>query len=436
MHSLKFKLFCNLFGLCLLLFTIQVQTANTSQWSEAELALLKMNWLGSLPELPPDPSNKYADNLAAAEFGHKLFFDKRLSKNGQVACASCHIPEKSFTDGLAKSEGIGKTSRGAPSIIGIAYSPWFFWDGRSDSLWSQALSPLEASVEHGGNRSQYARIIYEDPDYRKRYQDIFGPLPDLSDTERFAVNAAPGDDIELSARWNEMAAADREAITQIFVNIGKAIAAYERLLLPSASRFDNYVSEVLNAKSSNALTNDEVAGLKLFIGKAMCITCHQGPLFSNHAFHNVGAPDPASKKSFIPFLDLFRDKMLFDVGRYNGVRQVLKSEFNCLGAFSDADENDCAELKFANTKHVATLGTFKVPTLRNIAATAPYFHLGQFTSLSEVLKHYDAAPEAAVGHNELTPLGLSNKELGQLEAFLHSLSSPPSVDVKWLNNPH
>lgn len=436
MHSLKFNLFCILIGLCLLFIFTQAQTANTAQWSEAELALLKMNWLGSLPALPSDPSNKYADNLAAAKLGHKLFFDHRFSKNGKVACATCHIPEKLFTDGLAKAEGIGKTLRGAPSIIGVAYSPWFFWDGRSDSLWSQALSPLEDSVEHGGNRSQYARIIYDDPEYRNSYQDIFGPLPDLSDTERFVVEAAPGNDKTLAARWQEMATADQEAITQIFVNLGKAIAAYERLLLPSASRYDNYVSELVKNNSSNALTDEEVAGLKLFIGKAMCITCHQGPLFSNHAFHNIGAPDPASKKSFIPFLDLFRDKPLFDVGRYNGVRLALKNEFNCLGVYSDAAEDDCAELKFANTKHVTTLGAFKVPTLRNIAATAPYFHFGQFSNLSDVLKHYNEAPDAAVGHNELTPLGLSNKELGQLEAFLHSLSSPPSVTAEWLKSPH
>ena len=172
MHFFKLISFYYLAGLFLFLMSIQVQAIDKPQWSEAELAILKMNWLGSMPELPPNPSNSYADNLSAAQFGHKLFFDRRLSKNGAISCASCHIPEKSFTDDLAKAEGIGKTSRGTPNIIGVAYSPWFFWDGRSDSLWSQALSPLESNVEHGGNRSQYARIIYNDPDYRKRYQDI------------------------------------------------------------------------------------------------------------------------------------------------------------------------------------------------------------------------------------------------------------------------
>lgn len=427
MHFLKLIFYYCLIGLYLLLANAQAQAIDKSQWSSAELAILKMNWLGSLPTLPPSPSNIYANNLFAAQFGHKLFFDNRLSKNKTVACASCHIPEKSFTDGLAKAEGIGKTSRGTPSIIGVAYSPWFFWDGRSDSLWSQALSPLESSVEHGGNRSQYARIIYDDPDYRKRYQNIFGPLPDLSDINRFPVSAAPGDDNALSSRWHEMTESDQTTITQVFVNIGKAIAAYERLLLPSASRYDNYVSAVLNSKSNDYLSNDEIAGLRLFIGKAKCATCHQGPLFSNHAFHNVGAPDPANEKTL---LNLFRNKPLFDVGRYKGVRQALKNDFNCLGIYSDASDNDCAELKFANMKYAATLGAFKVPTLRNIATTAPYFQLGQFADLNEVLNHYNKAPDAPVGHSELTPLGLSNKELSQIEAFLHSLSSPLAVAVE------
>ena len=425
--------FCFLFITCL--FTHFAHATENPQWSAAELSLLKMQWLESLPTLSSDPSNQYSNNIYAAKLGHELFFDPRFSSNGEVSCASCHIPNKLFTDGLAKAKGIGTTARNAPSIIGIAYSPWFFWDGRSDSLWSQALSPLEARDEHGSNRLHYARIIHGDPAYRKKYEKIFGVLPDLSDTERFPVGAAPNGDDEASAKWQRMLDHDRKAVTRVFVNMSKAIAAYERLLMPSSSRFDTYVAAVLQNEPSNALTNDEIAGLKLFIGKAMCISCHQGPLFSNHGFHNIGAPDPAGETSWIPFLDFFREKPLFDLGRYKGVRQVMASEFNCLGEYSDASVEDCAELKFANTKPIATMGAFKVPTLRNVTATAPYFHFGQFTTLGEVLDHYNTPPEAIVGHNELTPLNLNKTELGQLEAFLHSLSSPPAVTAEWLNPP-
>ena len=128
------------FLLCCLAFN--VQAVSEPGWSESELALLRLQWIGSLPELPPDPSNKYADDPAAAKLGQKLFFDERFSANGKVACATCHAPEKYFTDGLAKSKGVGEASRSAPSALGIAYSPWFFWDGRTDSVWSQAVGPL------------------------------------------------------------------------------------------------------------------------------------------------------------------------------------------------------------------------------------------------------------------------------------------------------
>lgn len=420
---------------CWLLFNNVAYAADSSEWDEVELSILKMQWIGSLPAPPPDPSNQVADNIDAARFGHKLFFDSRFSSGGKVSCATCHVPEKSFTDGLAKAEGVGTTMRGTPSIIGVAHSPWFFWDGRSDSLWAQALSPLESDVEHGGNRMQYAHIIYNDADYRKSYQNIFGPLPNLGDHDRFPKNAAPNGNADAKSRWNAMTETDRNDVTRVFVNMSKAIAAYERLLMPSASRFDEYVAATLQGDNSNALTNDEIAGLKLFIGKAMCVTCHQGPLFTNHGFHNVGAPDPASKKSWIPFLSFFKDKPLFDVGRYKGVKEAQASEFNCLGEYSDANESDCAEIKFANTKYLATLGAFKVPTLRNISATAPYFHFGQFATLSEVLDHYNKTPEDVVGHNELTELKLSNNELAQLEAFLHSLTSPPAITAELLSAP-
>ncbi len=408
-------------------------------WSEEELALLQSHWIGSLAELPSDPTNIYADNPAAAEFGEKLFFDTRFSSNGKVACAGCHIPEKHFTDGLAKARAIGETSRSTPSITGIAYSPWFFWDGRSDSLWSQALGPLESAVEHGGNRSQYVRIIYNDPSYRKTYESVFGALPDLSDTRRFPLNAGPVDDRGANDRWQAMTETDRKAITRVFVNMGKAIAAYERLLMPSASRFDQYVEELLDDESEaeNILTADEVAGLKLFIGKAMCVTCHQGALFTNNGFHNVGVPDPATikPKYLPPILHVLKDKPPLDQGRYKGIQQALQSEFNCLKEFSDAKEEDCAELKYANTKHTATLGAFKVPSLRNAADTAPYMHSGQFSTLAEVLQHYNTAPKAHIGHNELLPLNLQQSELDQIEAFLRSLSSPTDMSADLLRKP-
>ena len=267
-------------------------SANT-QWTEAELALLRLQWIGSLPALPPDPSNQYADDPAAARLGHQLFFDTRLSVNGKVACATCHVPQNNFTDGLAKARAIGESSRSTPTVIGVAHSPWFFWDGRSDSQWSQALGPMEAKVEHGGNRTQYARILYNNPQYRSSYEMLFGKLPNLNDGNRFPENASPTGSERERSSWLSMTTADRDAVNRVFANMGKAIAAYQRKLMPGAARFDRYVESVLNENKDEAakyLSENELAGLKLFIGKARCVTCHQGPLFTNHGFHNDTTP--------------------------------------------------------------------------------------------------------------------------------------------------
>jgi cytochrome c peroxidase len=407
---------------------IPIEQENTTaypDWSEAEVATLRTQWLGNLPPLPPDPSNRFAENPEAAILGQKIFFDPRFSANGKVSCVSCHRPEQGFTDGLGRAQGVGQTTRSAPGIAGIAYSPWFFWDGRADSQWAQALGPLEAGREHGGDRTFYARMLHDDPTYRAAYAAVFGPLPDLSDRSRFPDQAGPrSSERETRDAWDDMAAGDQEIINRIFANLGKSIAAYERLLMPGPGRFDRYVEALLardHAAMQAAMTAVEAAGLRLFIGEALCVTCHQGPLFTHHGFHNAGIP--------------FAEGLELDWGRYNGVQKALKDEFNCLGRYSDASEEDCAELRFAKTMRDETIGAFKVPSLRNVAETAPYMHSGQFTTLAEVLEHYNTRPKAPIGHSDLLPIDLDEQQLFQLEAFLHTLSGPPAVKAELLQAP-
>jgi len=200
-------------------------------------------------------------------------------------------------------------------------------------------------------------------------------------------------------------------VTQVYVNMGKAIAAYERLILPAPSRFDNYVEALLNNDKKAmqaALTDDEVAGLRLFIDRAQCISCHNGPLFTNNDFHNTGVPAAQG-------LEL-------DHGRASGVIKVLNDEFNCLSQWSDAGEKDCAELRFITAEGAQLEGAFKPPTLRNVAETAPYMHAGRYATLEEVLAHYNHPPVAPIGHTELNPLGLTQREIEQIIAFLRALS--------------
>src|SRR5215208_1125396 len=246
-----------------------------SAWNQDEIATLRDLSISSLPPLSPDPSNKVADDERAVTLGQQLFFDTRLSVNGKVACASCHLPEQEFQDGKPLGQGVGTTARRTMPIAGTAYSPWLFWDGRKDSQWAQALGPLESAVEHGGSRTQYAHLIGQQ--YRSEYEALFGPLPGLA---RFPASAGPVADPTARAAWETMPATDRDRITRIYANIGKAIAAYERTLVPGAAPFDRYVEALLNNDSAamrDAMRPEAVAGLRLFVGKAQCINCHNGP---------------------------------------------------------------------------------------------------------------------------------------------------------------
>ena len=389
------------------------------RWSPQELAQLEELSIASLPPLPGDPSNRVADDERAAEFGQRLFFDQRLSANGQVACASCHLPDKLFQDGTPLGKGVGTTDRRTMTIIGTARSPWQFWDGRKDSQWAQALGPLESAVEHGGDRTQYVHLVAEQ--YRAEYESIFGKLPPLAALPR---HAGPVADPRASAAWEVLPAQGKESVSRVFANMGKAIAAYERRIDPGPSRFDAYVQAAVQddpRAMRAAMTRDEIAGLKLFLGKGQCLQCHGGPLFTNNEFHNTGVP--AAKG------------LAADLGRLAGAKQVLKDEFNCLGPYSDAKPEQCGEIRFLAEGGASQLRQFRVPSLRNVAERAPYMHAGQFATLKEVVEHYNRAPAAPQGHSELQPLGLSPREVDQLVAFLGTLSGGVKADAKWLGAP-
>ena len=381
-------------------------------WDEKSRATLESLSLSSLPTPPPDPSNAVADLREAAIMGNRLFFDTRLSSNGEVSCATCHRPELDFTDGLPKGRGIGESKRNTLSLVGVAYSPWLYWDGRRDSLWSQALSPLEDPNEHGQNRMSLVRFVASEPTYREMYASLFGSVPDFSDGARFPVAAAPAEDSDLADAWSRMSARDQKLVNSVFSNIGKAIAAFERTLIHEPTRFDAYVDAVLR-EDANAqaeiFSNDEILGLQLFIGKARCTECHNGPLLTNHEFHNTAV---LSFPGDLP-----------DRGRVNGVRKVLVNEFNCFGEFSDDPERGCTELAFVRTGS-ELIGAMRTPSLRNLANTNPYMHRGQIDTLADVIDHYNRAPDAMIGHNEAKPLRLSGPEKRRLEAFLLTLAAP------------
>lgn len=375
-----------IFSAAILILSATIATVTASGrggWTSAQLEELRSMSLAALDSLPRDPTNRVADDPRAVDLGRRLFSDTRLSSNGRVACSTCHQADRGFQDGIALANGVGTTARRAMPLAGTARSPFLFWDGRKDSLWAQALGPLESPVEHGGTRAQYAHVLADF--YAREYEEIFGALPDLS-------------------------RAQRDDVTRVFVNIGKAIAAYERRIEFGESRFDKYVAAAMTRPSGpNILTEDEIAGLRLFIGRGNCTQCHSGPLFTSNEFHNTGVPP--------------RPELAVDHGRLTGATAVLTDEFNCRSQWSDARER-CSELEFIVTGEHTLERAYKVPSLRNVAERAPYMDAGQFATLSDVLDHYNRAPAAATGHSELRPLRLKPAELRQIEAFLRTLSGP------------
>jgi cytochrome c peroxidase len=374
-------------------------------WTAEEIAKISDLSLRRLEALAPDATNRFADDEGAAALGRELFFDSRLSANGSVSCASCHQPNRDFQDSMPLAHGVGTTNRRTMPIAGTARNPFLFWDGRKDSQWSQALGPLESAVEHGGTRAQYAHVVAGN--YKPSYERVFGSLPDL---RRVPASAGPVTDTSAAAAWTSMPETDRDAVTRVFVNIGKAIAAYERTISDSTSRFDRYADALADTGHApeGILSPDEAAGLRLFIGRANCTQCHNGPLLSNHEFHNTGVP--------------MVNTLPIDRGRIDGATKVLADEFNCRSRWSDAKADQCPELEFLSAGGPELLRAYKVPSLRGVAERAPYMHAGQFATLDDVVAHYNRAPRAPAGHTELKPLRLNEREMQQLIAFLRSLS--------------
>jgi cytochrome c peroxidase len=389
----------------------------STRWSAEEAAVLASLQLSRLPSTPSDPSNRVEGRAEAAALGKRLFNDARFSRNGAVSCASCHDPEQQFQDGRPVGQGMGIGSRRAMPVAGAGYGGWFFWDGRKDSLWSQALGPLEDAVEHGGNRTRYVRLLRDN--YRSEYETLFGRMPDL---RGLPDDAGPLGTPAEQAAWAALTPERRDDVSRVYANLGKVIAAYEKTLTFGISRFDRYVEGLL-AKAPGAeslLTEQEVNGLRLFIGKGQCVTCHNGPLLTDQHFHNTGVPP--------------RDPSHPDRGRALAVSQVQKDEFNCLGPFSDAKADACQELRFIVTEDPSLEAAFKTPGLRNVALRPPYMHAGQFATLEEVIAHYLKAPRAAIGHSELSNgdgghaerarIRLSAQEAKDVAAFLGTLSGP------------
>jgi cytochrome c peroxidase len=313
--------------------------------SFAALLLVALGLRASGPEAPlgldvyrPIP----ADNPltpAKIALGRRLFEDRRLSQDGTVACATCHDPSRAFTDGRAVAIGVGGLAgrRNAPTLVNRAYGRSFFWDGRAASLEQQVVQPLLDPREMAAAPDAVVTFLRRDGAYRRQFTAAIGRDP----------------------QWDDVA---------------RALASYVRTIRSGDSRYDRY-----RYGTPSALTPQEQRGMRLFLEKANCWSCHSGPNLSDERFHNTGIA--------------FRGEELLDA------------------------------VRFAVTQHPRDRGAFKTPTLRDVARTAPYMHDGSVATLNGVVEYYDRGGNANPGLDTLIrSLRMSVEEKRDLVAFLRSLS--------------
>ncbi len=334
---------------------------------------------------PPDPSNRVSGQADAIELGTRLFFDQRLSAKGTVACASCHVPERNWTDNLTRGVGMSEVDRNTPTLMNLAASRWYGWDGASDSLWSQSLRPILDQRELAATPRHVAQLVRNDEQLSCRYRKAFGTPPSPTDDEA------------------------------VLVGVGKALAAFQETLMSGRTPFDRFRDELAGAGRPRLETYSEPAqrGLKIFIGKGGCTTCHSGPNFSSGEFFKTG-------------LSKFAPRGQQDPGRQAGIRQLMESRFNLLGPYNDDKTGASAARTRAASFEKAGFGEFKVPSLRNLILTAPYGRDGSVETLAEVVRHYadlDPVSLHAKDGRPAKPLDLTPREQTDLIVFLQSLST-------------
>jgi cytochrome c peroxidase len=337
-----------------------------------------------------DPSNRVSGKPEAIALGARLFFDARLSPIGYIACVTCHQPDRSWTDAKARAHGLADLPRNTPALANLRLARWYGWGGGADSLWMASLRPLLDAREFDSNAAAVARVYRRDPDLACRYRRAFG-------------EAAVGRD------------ADRETV---LVNSAKALAAFQETLVTGRTPFDEFRDALARGDAASAGRYPLAAqqGLRLFIGRGQCIACHNGPNFSNGEFADVGVP-------------YFIAPGRVDAGRHADLQALRASPYNRLGRHSDDRAGARATRQAAlEPRH---WGEFKVPSLRNVAVTAPYMHNGSLPTLRDVLRHYATLDEGRIHASRrplLRALHLTEDEADALLAFLESLTDAQGAE--------
>jgi len=311
---------------------------------------------------------------AIVALGQMLFFDTRLSRKGQVSCASCHQPQRAFTDGLPLAVGEDKLMgrRRSTPLYAAPFAPSLFWDGRAATLKEQVMGPLHDPREMNHDAAGAVARLRQNDVYSARFLEAFGGAPVAAST-----TSTPSTTSTAATASSATSAIDAD-------RLARALAAYVASLRPEKTRFDDFL-----AGRADALDDTELLGLHLFRTQARCMNCHNGPLLTDHQFHNIGLS--------------FYGRRNQDLGRYEATRDP------------------------------ADLGKFRTPSLRNVAQAGPWMHNGLFPDLRGLLRMYNAGmgretppadppdPYAPRKSEHIKPLDLSPAEIDALLAFLKTL---------------
>ncbi|MDI3288581.1 cytochrome c peroxidase [Polyangium sp. 15x6] len=388
--------------------------------------------LSPLPPLEADTTNAFADNPKAAALGQRLFYEKgyagpikvandlgNVGETGKVSCESCHIKTDWFVDTRSKpantSIAIDWFIRNAPTLVNVAtYTDWFGWVGYNDNLWGKCLVPAEFVM--GTDRSGIVHFLYQQPEYRAAYDELFEPDLDPAldpmhpDAARFPMIASPTVAPDV---WMSMPEEDRGVINRGYANFGKALAAYLRLLQSGNAPFDRYVAGDVSAISESAKR-----GLGLFMGKAACVACHAGPTFSDNDFHVTGVPQIGEH--------VLPPDMGGDPGRFQALDVYFGWDFSTKGIYNDDPSIDRSK---GVTKDAKLTGAFRTKGLRSVAKTGPFMHTGHLATLREVVEFYNVggADKDFAGTKDplMVPLNLTPQEIDDIVAFLETLTGDP-----------
>jgi cytochrome c peroxidase len=323
-----------------------------------------------LPPLPMSPDNPLTPEKV--ELGKKLFFDRRLSGDGTMACATCHNPETGYSDALPISLSYPTTKnwRNASAIINLAYNSAFFWDGRAANMEEQALFPIMSAFEMNQNLDFLEEELKEVPSYVTAFQDVFGG--------------------EIT----------RE-------RVGMALAAFQRTITSKDAPLDTYLQG-----DKDALTPVQKTGYDIFTGKGNCTTCHNGPNLTDNKFYNIGVPE---------------NPTVMNDPRVSATRRFT-AKVSGYAEYSTLTEDPG---RYLVTKDRKDWKAFKSQSLREIALTGPYMHNGVFGSLKEVIEFFNkGGGDDPKKTPLLKPLHLTDDEKHALEVFLKEALKGELVKVK------